>query len=230
MLPFQFSLFQGNLVVVTFKNLMAAIAADREFAARLSAKPSESSEDLKNATDARKLFEFIGTYVVIFQDIEAKLDQVEQSHIGEYIISTLSNSQKVDFVQAIIKSSAIANGDPFRTEWLASFYELVQRLRVEGTRRNSIVHSVYILDFMEIGAPPLRSKRKRKRAAPGFDQEEIDAQFITRAISEIAELSFDVGMAFTQLVHWSEPLAKKHPDADDDHVAENRVSDQTARG
>jgi hypothetical protein len=171
------------------------------------------------------LFEFIGTYVVLVQDIEAKLDQIitmavgrDKPHIGEYIVSTLSHSQKIDFVQAIVKSSAIANGDPFRAEWLTSFDELIQRLRAEGTRRNGIVHSVYILDFMEIGKPPLRSKRRRKKGAPDFDQEEIDAKFITRAISQIAELSFDVGMAFIQLVHWSEALGKKHLSRDDDNV------------
>ena len=142
----------------------------------------------------------------------------DKPHIGEYVVSTLSHSQKIDFVQAIVKSSAIANGDPFRAEWLTSFDELIQRLRAEGTRRNGIVHSVYILDFMEIGKPPLRSKRRRKKGAPDFDQEEIDAKFITRAISQIAELSFDVGMAFIQLVHWSEALGKKHLSRDDDNV------------
>jgi hypothetical protein len=85
------------------------------------------------------------------------------------------------------------------------------------------------LDFMEVGKPPLRSKRKRKRGTVDFDQEDIDAAFITGAISELSELSFDVGMAFIQLVHWSELLGKKHPDADGDRVAGKQISDVTAR-
>jgi hypothetical protein len=223
-------------VVVTFKKLMAAIAADPELAKQAKAQPAESAEDPKSAAEVKRFFQFIGTYVVLFQEIESKLDQIitmavgqDRSHIGGYVVSILLHSQKIDFVQAIVKSSAIPNGDPFRAEWLTSFDELIQRLRAEATRRNSIVHSVYILELMEIGGSPLRSKRKRKRGTLDFDQEEIDAEFITRAISELTELSFDVGMAFVQLVHWSELLGRKHPDADGDRLAGNRISDETAK-
>jgi hypothetical protein len=202
-------------MVVTFKKLMAAIAADPELANQSKTQPSENAEDPKSAAETKRFFQFIGAYVILFQEIEAKLDQIitmgvgrEKSHVGEYVVSILSHSQKIDFVQAVVKSSAIANGEPFHTEWLTSFDELIRRLRSEATRRNSIVHSVYILDFMEIGGAPLRSKRRRKKGSLDFDQEGIDAEFITRAISELTELSFDVGMAFIQLVHWSDALGR----------------------
>ena len=146
----------------------------------------------------------------------------DRSHIGEGVICFLSHVQKIELIHAIVRSSAIANGDPFRTEWLTSFDKVIQRLKVEGTRRNKIVHSVYILDFVEVGAPPLRSKRKRKKGDIGFDQEEIDAKFIGRATSELAELSFDIGMVFTQLLHWRELLCKKHQISDEE-VAEAEV-------
>jgi hypothetical protein len=84
-------------VVVTFKKLMAAMAADPEFAKQSKAPPSESPVDPKSAAEAKSFFGFIGTYVVLFQEIEAKLDQIitmalgrERSHIGEYVASILS--------------------------------------------------------------------------------------------------------------------------------------------
>jgi hypothetical protein len=212
-------------MVVTLKKLMAAIEADPEFAKRPNGRSSEPESDPRTAAEITRLFQFIGTYVVLFQEIEAKLDQIilvaighDRSHIGEGVVSFLSHAQKIDLIHAIVRSSAIANGDPFRAEWLTSFDEVIQRLKVEGTRRNKIVHSVYILDFVEIGAPPLRSKRKRKRGDIGLDQEEIDAKFIGRATSELAELSFDIGMAFTQLVHWREPLGKTRQISDGEVV------------
>ncbi|MGD0185210.1 MAG: hypothetical protein ABSC25_08155 [Roseiarcus sp.] len=205
-------------MVVTFKKLMAAIEADPEFAKQSVARSPEPEGDPRTTVEITRLFQFIGTYVVLFQDIEAKLDQIimiaighDRPHVSEGVVSLLSHAQKIDLIHAIVRSSAIANGDPFRAEWLASFEDVIQRLKAEATRRNKIVHSAYILDFMEIGAPPLRSKRKRKRGDFDFDQEDIDAKFIGRATSELAELSFDVGMALTQLRHWSEPLGKTRP-------------------
>lgn len=205
-------------MVVTFKKLMAAIEADSEFAKRSAERPPEPQGDLKTTAEITRLFQFIGTYIVIFQDIEAKLDQIillaighVRWHIGQGVVSFLSHAQKIDLVHTVVMASAIKNGDPLRTEWLTSFEEVVQRLKTEAGRRNKIVHSLYIFDFVEIGAPPVRSKRKRRHGEVKLDQEGVDARFIDRATSEIAELSFDLGMALTQLQHWSDPLGRVRP-------------------
>ncbi|UPJ59481.1 hypothetical protein [Bradyrhizobium sp. 192] len=114
-------------------------------------------------------------------------------------------------MQSIVHSSEIADGSPVQEEWVTSFDEVMQRLRAEVTRRNKIVHSLYIFDFMKIGYPPLRSKRTRKKTGASFDQEHVDAAYISKATSDVAILSFDAGMALVQLRHWYEKLKRGLP-------------------
>lgn len=61
---------------------------------------------------------------------------------------------------------------------------------------------------MKIGQPPLQSKRTRRKSGTSFDQESVDAAYISRATSEVAELSFDIGMVLVQLRHWYEELGR----------------------
>jgi hypothetical protein len=133
---------------------------------------------------------------------------LDRWHVSHFVNRTLSNSQKIDLVQSIVHSSEIADGSQQQEAWLKSFDEIMQRLRTEATRRNKIVHSLYIFDFMEIGHPPLRSKRTRKTGEISFDQAQVDAAYIDRATSDVAELSFDVGMLLVQLRHWYEKLGR----------------------
>jgi hypothetical protein len=200
-------------MVVTWKKLMAAIERDPAFKERAATPEQLTSEKSKATADVERLFQFVGAYVVVFQDIEAKLDQIiqlavghERWHVSHGVTAHLSNSQKIDLVHSIVHASAIASGNEFQKEWVTSFDEIVQRLKTEGTRRNKIVHSLYIFDFMEAGGPPLRSKRKRGKGDVNLDQEWVDDACISQATGELYQLSFDLGMALTQLRHWAEPL------------------------
>jgi hypothetical protein len=184
--------------------------------AKAAERPTENQDDSKYQAEIKRLFCFIGSYVVAFQDIESKLDQIIQLaigldrwHVSHNIITLLSHSQKIDLVRALVHSSQIADGTEHKQRWIESFDEVIQRLRAEATRRNTIVHSLYIFDFMKIGAPPLRSKRKRKFDAIAFDQEHIDADSISQATSDVTKLSFDIGMALVQLRYWSEQLGRQ---------------------
>lgn len=200
-------------MVVTFKSIMEAMEADSEFAKRLAAHTPQP-QDPKISAEIASLCQFIGTYVVVFQDIESKLDQIialaiglERWHVSQGVLSFLSHAQKIELVLSTLQSSALADGDPIHAEWLASFEKLIQRLKEEATRRNKIVHSLYLFDFMDIGGPPIRSKKRRKRGEVGLDQEPIDPAFIASATSRVAELVFDLGMALVQLRHWSDKIA-----------------------
>ncbi len=202
-------------MVVTWKKLMAAIERDPAFKERAAAPELPAAEDSSAKAEVVQLFQFIGAYVVVFQDIEAKLDQIiqlaiglERWHVSHGVVALLSNGQKIDLAQSIVHSSAVASGATFQKDWVKSFDEVIQRLKAEGSRRNKIVHSLYLFDFMQAGGPALRSKRKRARGEIELDQEWVDAAYISRATGEIHELSFDLGMALTQLRHWSEMLGR----------------------
>jgi hypothetical protein len=203
-------------MVVTWKNLMAAIEQDPELKNKATEPAVQDEDNPKEKAEIERLFHFIGAYVVFFQDVEAKLDEIIQLavgldrwHVSHSVTALLSNSQKIDLVQSVVHRSEVADDSERQQKWVKAFDEVIQRLRTEAARRNRIVHSLYIFDFMKVGAPPLRSKRKRKVDAVSFDQEYVDASFISKATSDVAELSFDIGMVVVQLRHWSEQLGRQ---------------------
>lgn len=215
-------------MVVTWKSLVAAIERNPEIKNMSAEPPVLDEEEKKEKAEIERLFHFIGAYVVVFQDVESKLDQIiqlaiglDRRHVSHGIIALLSNSQKIDLVQSMVHSSEIADGSPYQEMWVTSFDEVMQRLRAEATRRNKIVHSLYIFDFMKIGHPPLRSKRTRKKGETSFDQEHVDAAYISKAASDVAALSFDVGMILVQLRHWYEKLGRGSPQAGETAKNEN---------
>ncbi|MGJ4890157.1 hypothetical protein ACQR1Y_18290 [Bradyrhizobium sp. HKCCYLRH3099] len=200
-------------MVVTWRGLVTAIEQDPELKGAFTGPPVRD-EKMEKA-EIERLFQFIGAYVVAFQDVESKLDQIiqlaiglDRPHVSHCVIRTLSNSQKTDLIQSVVHSSEVADGSPSQRAWLASFDEVLKRLRAEASRRNKIVHSMYIFDFMEIGCAPLRSKRTRKVGELSFDQEQVDASYINEATTEVVELSFDAGMLLVQLRHWDEKLRR----------------------
>jgi hypothetical protein len=205
-------------MVVTWKSLVAAIEQNPGLKKMSAGPPILDKEEQQEKAEVERLFHFIGMYVVVFQDVESKLDQIiqlaiglDRRHVSHGVIALLSNSQKIDLCQLIVHSSEIADGSPAQEAWVTSFDEVMQRLRAEAARRNKIVHSLYIFDFMKIGHPPMRSKRTRKKNGTSFDQEHVDAAYISKATSDVAELSFDVGMALVQLRHWYEKLGRGSP-------------------
>jgi hypothetical protein len=206
-------------MVVTWQRLVAAIEQNPEFKDRPAELPVLDEGEQKEKAEVERLFQFIGMYVVVFQDVESKLDQIiqlaiglDRRHVSHGVIAVLSNSQKIDLVQSIVHSSEIVDGSPAQGAWVTSFDEVMQRLRAEATRRNKIVHSLYIFDFMKIGQPPVRSKRTRKKSGASFDQERVNAAYIDKATSDVARLSFDVGMVLVQLRHWYEKLGRGTPE------------------
>ncbi|MGY8665401.1 hypothetical protein Q3C01_23975 [Bradyrhizobium sp. UFLA05-109] len=67
--------------------------------------PALDEKEQKEKAEIERLFQFIGTYVVVFQDAESKLNQIIQLaigldrwHVSHGVIRTLSNSQKIDLV------------------------------------------------------------------------------------------------------------------------------------
>ena len=152
---------------------------------------------------------FVGFFVSTFQMIEAKFDEIilicvgaEKWHIGQSVVSVLSNREKIEFVHSMVMSSAISDGTTRQREWLVAFEKIIQRVKELGDRRNKIVHSTYLFDFMKIGHPPLRSKRRKRRGKIEFDREHFDLVSMNKMADELLELAFDVGLMKTQLMNW----------------------------
>ena len=118
--------------------------------------------------------------------------------MGIAAISTYS----ADAVEEVVMAPTPFGRKNQRPGWTESFEALVQRLKKEGQRRNSIVHSQYLFEFVKAGMPPLRSDRRNRDGVAEFDQEDFDRERTDAILKELAMLAFDLSQARIQLVHW----------------------------
>lgn len=177
-----------------------------------------------------RLFQFIGKYVVFFQDIESEIDQTllllvghERWHLGTKIAARLSVSDKIDLLHSTVASSELAAGTELQKSWVVSFEEVMNELKSENARRNRIVHSLYLFEPLRIGFPVLRSKRTKRHDERELDQEHIDEKLMKEAVGRVAELSFDIGMIRRQLTAWDKSAVTRAPSHDEAQKAISRV-------
>ncbi|HEY0628824.1 MAG TPA: hypothetical protein VGD23_05795 [Sphingomicrobium sp.] len=158
--------------------------------------------------DEDGLFTFLGVYLATFQWIEAKLDQIILLDAGHDLwaetqdrLAKMRNEQKISAVFA-----AVIEGNRFRKaadrpDWRPRFEELRVRLSDERLRRNSIMHSQYLLEGVEQGFPAIRSDRQRSKGKAHFHQEEMTKDRMDQILQELANLAFAVGQVHQQLIH-----------------------------
>ncbi|UPJ59479.1 hypothetical protein [Bradyrhizobium sp. 192] len=69
-------------MVVTWKELVAAIEKNPDLKNMPTEPPVLDEREQREKAEMESLFNFIGMYVVVFQDLESKLDQIIQLAIG----------------------------------------------------------------------------------------------------------------------------------------------------
>lgn len=164
-------------------------------------------DDPKAVEAAEAIYAFVGKYVVAFQWLEGKIDEMFLLARGEENrretfawLATKTNSAKIDAFRALVTQQG-----PFRPiareDWPVQFDAIIERLHAERRRRNGLLHAQYLFDFLAIGAPVLRTDVQRYEGEPHFSQEELSAQRCEEILGEIAQLSFDLGMICVQLRH-----------------------------
>lgn len=164
------------------------------------------SED-KADEELDAFFLFLGKYAATFQWIESRLDQVLLLGRGhdnwadtQAWLATLKNSHKIAAVEAIVKEA----NSPFRKtaewpDWDRNFEVTIQCLRDEGRHRNGIMHSHYLYEFVELGAAPLRSDRRRDG---NFDREELTEARRAEILGRVTSLAIETSRFHLQLIHW----------------------------
>lgn len=168
--------------------------------------------DRRTDQEADRLYRFLGQYIIIFQWIESQLDQIlllahghENWEKTQTMLASKRNVDKFHAVEAVVMMPRPFGRRAGRPGWTEAFTTLLERLRQEGRRRNGIVHSQYLFEFVEAGMPPLRSNRSKKDGATEFDREALDSARTEAILREIAMLAFEVSQARMQLVHWYAP-------------------------
>ncbi len=158
--------------------------------------------------DTELLFANIGKYLVIFQHIETRLDQIlllawgyESKASSRARLANMNNEKKIEAVRSEVKSSPKLARVHTRPDWLENFEATIQRLHVERKLRNRLVHSHILFEFTEIGLPPLASKRSISKGKATLSQLNLDKEFMKNLMDNIAKLAWDVGFIHGQLVH-----------------------------
>lgn len=161
------------------------------------------------ARDAGELFTFLGIYLAGFQSVEGILDQIlllegghERWAETQATLAGISNYQKVEAaIKAALNEGRFPNRG--RPNWADLVVAIGRRLHDERARRNSIMHSQYLMEGVEYGLSAIRSDRRRTEGLARFDQEKLDRGRMDHILGELAQLSFDVGQTHIQLVHWT---------------------------
>ncbi|MBY5585061.1 hypothetical protein [Rhizobium leguminosarum] len=158
--------------------------------------------------DSEAMFATIGRYIVIFQWIEGKLDEIlllgwghENWEPSQVKLAKMTNSEKVKALRAIVSDSEEFARARTRSDWMAVFERLIERLHAERERRNSLAHSQYLFEFAAAGEPPLRSLRQRGSDGAGFSQEWFSNSAQEKMMAELSQLALDVNFTHVQLVH-----------------------------
>lgn len=165
--------------------------------------------DRRAEEEGDRLYLFLGRYIATFQWIEAQIDQIlllanghENWERTQTELAGMRNVDKIDAVERVVMAPRPFSRKAGRPGWTKDFAALLERLREEGRRRNGIVHSHYLFEFVEAGMPPLRSYRRKKNGTVEFEREDLDLRRTEAIFKDLAVLAFDVSQARIQLVHW----------------------------
>lgn len=159
------------------------------------------------ANSEEQLYSFIGKYVISFQWLEGILDQIYS--LGDNLpakadidakLATLSFAQKSIAVKELILTGDAFAGGCTMEGWPQRIEEFFRGLDNERERRNAIMHSQYLFDFLAIGQPPMRARRQRgKRERYIYEDMSIDN--IDRILQEMAELCWEANLIHMQCLH-----------------------------
>lgn len=158
--------------------------------------------------DTDRMFGTIGRYIVVFQWIEGKLDEIlllgwghENWEASQTKLAKMANYEKVDAVRAIVRECDGFARARTRSEWMANIERLIERLHEERERRNSLAHSQYLFEFTAAGEPPLRSLCLRGSDGSRFDQDWLSNSAQEKLMGELSQLALDVNLTHVQLIH-----------------------------
>lgn len=142
--------------------------------------------------EAERLYQFVGQYVIAFQWLEGKVEEMlllARGHANREEtfawLTRKTNNSKIEEFQ-----NCVTEGGAFREitvdGWSERFGEMIARLHYERKRRNG---PQYLFDFLAIGAPVLRTDVQCHQGGVQFDQEELSPQKCDAILTEIAQLS-----------------------------------------
>ena len=158
--------------------------------------PTEQEEAV-----VERLLATIGRYALGFQALEGVIEQGLDllwgldNHSQNYDrLARMTNQQKIDAWQTEFRGNPLNARGRSRPDWVDHFEQLVVRLHAERKRRNSILHSQYLYDFVKIGHPVLQTD-PRGEQTNWTDERQMEL------LDQLTKLAFDTGHARMQILH-----------------------------
>ncbi|MBS0234830.1 MAG: hypothetical protein JSR99_15245 [Proteobacteria bacterium] len=166
---------------------------------------------IKNAEwtddDTEALFATVGKYLIFFQWIEGKIDQILLMAWGhqnwsqsQARLARMKNHEKINAVDELVQNSNVFARARTRPDWISSFRLLIEHLHAERDRRNSLIHSQYLFEFAEAGFPPVASHRRKVNGTAEFRQQDLTPAAQKDLLANLAQLAMDVNFAHVQLI------------------------------
>jgi hypothetical protein len=156
---------------------------------------------------SEELFGTVGRYVILFQWLEGVVDQCllllwghENLTAGQLRLAGMTNQQKVDALRREFHENPANARGRTRPDWIAWFETLIERLHQERRRRNSLLHSQYLFDLVEIGLPILQSDHRKQDGKGIFEQKYLTPEVQRVLQDDLAHLAFETGLAHRQLI------------------------------
>lgn len=163
-------------------------------------------EDPNAVREAERFVRFVGEYVISFQWIEVKIDEIflllggyEKRQQTFVWLARQTNERKIDAFRDAIFSGQYFSQFP-EVDWKPHVQSVVDRLHGERKRRNGILHAQFLFDFLAIGAPVVRTHVRREQGDVIFDSEDLSPERCSQIMDDLDSLGFDLGMVFLHLV------------------------------
>ena len=169
--------------------------------------------------DTEALFATIGRYLLTFQWIEGKLDQIlllgwgeDNRTASQARLAGMRNFEKINAVKELVLNSPDFARVHTRPDWCTEFELLIEHLHNERSRRNTLIHSQYLFRFTEIGLPPIMSHRQRLDGEPKFIRQILDKDAQQKLLNDLGKLVIDINFTLVQLIHdYEAPFVPNSP-------------------
>jgi hypothetical protein len=168
--------------------------------------------------DAEELFTTLGRYWIIFQWIEARLDQILLLGRGQQNwkrtqkkLAGMTNSDKIEAVEALVLRASDFARVHTRPTWVEQFKSVIQALHEERNHRNSLIHSQILFEFADMGleAPLLSTRKKNGNETEMFERQWLSKEFQHQLLMRLSKLAWDVNHMHIQLIHDYRALVAK---------------------
>ena len=164
-------------------------------------------DDPAAIAEAERFYSFVGQYVISFQWLDGQIDQMfllarghDEWNETHHWLAGLRNVDKINAFRDLVQAD-----EPFdRIQidgWYEHFEQVVDRLHTERKRRNGILHSQFLFDFLAIGQPIMRSDVHRRGHDVDFTQEDLSQARCDEIMGELAKLAVDLNFVCVQLRH-----------------------------